>query len=155
MRSRTRSMLSDTKNTSSHTLPACYRATSTAELQKYFDDHAIQSNLNGWLNELVKLKPAAPYAWLASRIRASEADTPIASTTPTVTAEIAAAELVVPLCKAWGYCNSFRSSNGVDTPPPATSAKSTGNAKATGCTKVVLNIEAAGPNGVLLVIRKG
>jgi hypothetical protein len=102
----------------------------------------------------VKLKPAAPYAWLASRIRAGEAGTPNASTTPALTAEVAAAELAAPQCNAWGYCSSFRSSPDVVATPASVSAKTTGNGKAAGSTEVVLSIEAAGSNGVLLVIRK-
>lgn len=101
--------------------------------------------LNGWLNELVKVKPATPYAWLAARIRAGEAMGPVTSTTPALT-PAASADITAPLTKAWSYCSSFRGGGAAVAPAPG--------GRAAGGTEVVLTIEAAGPKGVMLVIRK-
>merc|ERR1712127_177186 len=48
-------------------------AATRQELQDYLGAHKIQERLNDWLNEMVKERPAAPYAWLATRMRGGSA----------------------------------------------------------------------------------
>jgi len=115
-------------------------APSVEALQQYFDEHAIQANLNTWLNELVQHKPAAPYAWLASRIRARKPKQP-APSTPVLSREVAAAEIVAPLAKRWMYCDAFRG--------PAAPAANGGSASADDSLKV--SIEAVGSRLVVKV----
>ena len=44
-----------------------------AQLEAYFAEHQIQAKLHGYLNELVQVRPVAPYGWLARRMHADGA----------------------------------------------------------------------------------
>ena len=131
-------------------------AASTEELKAYFDQHSIQPRLNEWLNELVKARPSAPFAWLATRMRAAEpAATVAAAVTVPAVSPAAGAEIATSLTAKWQCCEAFRTppSAGATAKPAAAAAPSKASSKASS-KGVVLTIEPGGKSSVLLCIRR-
>lgn len=99
---------------------------------------------------------------MAARIRAGDAAALATSTMPALHAAAAAAEIGAPIAKAWGYCSDFREAGAATSSASTVTGEATAKAgsvstgKATGKVgsgEVTLSIDAAGPTGVLLVIR--
>merc|ERR1711920_274701 len=127
-------------------------ASSVEELQAYFAQHAIQERLNDMLNQLVQVRPAAPYSWLAARMRGTGPNPTPADTCPLLSKDIGAEELGLCLANKWNFCQAFSSvatlegsSDEANVSQPAPPAGTGG---------VNLSIEPGGNSSVLLVIRK-
>uniref|UniRef100_A0A7S0P197 Uncharacterized protein n=1 Tax=Calcidiscus leptoporus TaxID=127549 RepID=A0A7S0P197_9EUKA len=123
-------------------------AATVEELQAYFAQHAIQERLNDMLNQLVQVRPAAPYAWLAARVRGAGSikGDALVDTCPLLPKEVGADELGARLAKTWNFCQAFSASASATVSQPAPSAAAKGG--------VTLSIEAGGKDSVLLTIRK-
>ena len=108
------------------------------QLEAYFQEHSISEKLNTLLNEMVQVRPSAPYGWLARRIRLDDCGhTPAVGTVPLL-AKPVGTTVGCELEKQWGYCLGLQ---GIAA--PASRATPTG---------VQLTIETSG-KGVLLCIR--
>jgi hypothetical protein len=117
------------------------------KLEKYFADHQIQDKLNGMLNELVQVRPSAPFGWLARRMRRDGSGQAPAGTVPLLKPEIGSA-MGRDLEKQWGFTLGLQNDAPSAPPKGGASAK---QARA-GANGVQLTIETAG-QGVLLCIR--
>ena len=84
------------------------RAATKQELQDYLSRHKIEERLNGWLNEIAKERPEAPYAWLARRMRgeAPKAAVP-QSTQPALDSKLAAGALA-DVTRDWSYVLGYQ-----------------------------------------------
>merc|ERR1711920_497237 len=122
-------------------------AATIEELQAYFAQHAVQERLNEMLNQLVQVRPAAPYAWLAARMRATGTGSgdALVDTYPVLSKDTGANELGKRLTSTWNFCQAFSSSASAPVSQPDPPAAK-GN--------VTLSIEPGGKDRVLLTIRK-
>ena len=122
------------------------RAATKQELQDYLSRHKIEERLNGWLNEIAKERPEAPYAWLARRMRgeAPKATEP-QSTQPALDPKAAAGALA-DVTRAWTYVLGYQ---GVGDGAPAP-ARAQEYIKAP---ELALTIEPAPGSSLLLAIR--
>uniref|UniRef100_A0A7S4ESJ2 Uncharacterized protein n=1 Tax=Chrysotila carterae TaxID=13221 RepID=A0A7S4ESJ2_CHRCT len=125
------------------------RAGSIDELENYFRQHQIQDRLNVLMNELVKARPAAPYAWLKAQLTeaAPASCATSAETVPQLPASVGMTEIGARFASSWGYCQAF--SGGTS----CASETQTQVAPAAGKSGIILSIEPAGKHSVLLAIR--
>ena len=119
-------------------------------LKKYFEEHAIQDKLNDMLNDMVQVRPNAPFGWLAKRMRAGgPRHTASAGTVPAGLGAAAKSAMGSELEKQWGFVLGLQATGSGVGPAAGPTA---GAPKAGSATDVLLTIEAAG-DGVLLCIR--
>ena len=136
-----------------HASCGCRPAT-TAELQSYFAQHKVETNLNEWLNELVIKRPSAPYAWLATRMREKAPSDPT-GTMPLLDKAVAERVLGAPLMKAWTAAAAFcGTAPAAATPATTAAAPATSARAAPQATGISLSIESTGRQSVILSIRK-
>ena len=105
------------------------RAATRQELQDYLGAHKIQERLNDWLNEMVKERPAAPYAWLATRMRgeATGALGPQSSVPEMKSA--AAQEAFGDLSRQWSYLMAYQGVSQISEAARTASAAPSGTAE--------------------------
>ena len=111
------------------------------KIESYFHEHQISEKMNTMLNEMVQVRPTAPYSWLARRMRLDDSGHMPAVGTVPLLAKAAADGLGSELQKQWAFCLGLQ---GIATPALSQSAG--------GASAVQLTIESDGP-GVLLAIR--
>ena len=122
------------------------RAATRQELQDYLGAHKIQERLNDWLNEMVKERPAAPYAWLATRMRGGSALGP-QSSVPELKSP-AAKEAFGDLSRSWDYVMAYQGISQVSQGASAASAAPSGPGE------LLLSIEpSSGSSPLVLAIR--
>ena len=123
-------------------------AAEKGKLEAYLTEHQIQDNLSVMLNEMARLRPNAPYGWLARRMRKDAlGHSPAVGTIPVLPAAAKGA-IGGDLEKRWGFVLGLQGQASV----PAPAAKSAAKPQSTGASNVQLTIEAFG-DGVLLAIR--
>ena len=126
------------------------RAATRQELQDYLGAHKIQEQLNEWLNEMVKERPAAPYAWLATRMRggASSAHSP-QSTVPAM-GSAAGQEAFGDISRSWSYLMAYQ---GVSQTSQAPAGVRTASVAPSGPGQLLLSIEPSLGSSLVLAIR--
>ncbi len=124
-------------------------------LEAYFAEHCIQEKLNTMLNEMVQVRPHAPYGWLAKRIRRDTyGHSPAVGTLP-VLPPASKSEFCSGLEKTWGFVLGLqaRGGSGASAAPAAGAAGGARARPPTASTGVQLSIEPS-TKGVLLCIRE-
>ena len=125
------------------------RAATRQELQDYLGAHKIQERLNDWLNEMVKERPAAPYAWLATRMRSGSAGALGPQSSVPELKSPAAKEAFGDLSRSWDYLMAYQ---GIS--PGASQGASAASAAPSGPGELLLSIEpSAGTSPLVLAIR--
>ena len=125
------------------------RAATRQELQDYLGAHKIQERLNDWLNEMVKERPAAPYAWLATRMRSGSAGALGPQSSVPELKSPAAKEAFGDLSRSWDYLMAYQ---GIS--PGASQGASPASAAPSGPGELLLSIEpSAGTSPLVLAIR--
>ena len=125
------------------------RAATRQELQDYLGAHKIQERLNDWLNEMVKERPAAPYAWLATRMRGGAAGALGPQSSVPELKSPAAKEAFGDLSRSWDYLMAYQ---GIS--PGASQGASAASAAPSGPGELLLSIEpSAGTSPLVLAIR--
>lgn len=123
------------------------RAATKQELQDYLSRHKIEERLNGWLNEIAKERPEAPYAWLARRMRGEAPKaTEQQSTQPALDSKVGAGALA-DVTRAWSYVLGYQ---GVSDGASAVASAPQEYIKAP---ELLLTIEPAPGSSLLLAIR--
>ena len=113
-------------------------------LKAYFLEHAIQDKLNNILNEMVQLRPSAPYSWLAKRMRSESCGYAAVGSVPVSLGGAAKDVLGGELEKQWHFAMAHQglgseATSAAQVPKPGTD--------------VLLTIDPAGDK-VLLSIRE-
>ena len=124
------------------------RAATRQELQDYLGAHKIQERLNDWLNEMVKERPAAPYAWLATRMRGGSAGALGPQSSVPELKSPAAKEAFSDLSRSWDYVMAYQGISQVSQGASAASAAPSGPGE------LLLSIEpSSGSSPLVLAIR--
>ena len=124
------------------------RAATRQELQDYLGAHKIQERLNDWLNEMVKERPAAPYAWLATRMRGGSAGALGPQSSVPELKSPAAKEAFGDLSRSWDYLMAYQ---GIS---QASQGASAASAAPSGPGELLLSIEpSSGSSPLVLAIR--
>ena len=124
------------------------RAATRQELQDYLGAHKIQERLNDWLNEMVKERPAAPYAWLATRMRGGAAGALGPQSSVPELKSPAAKEAFGDLSRSWDYLMAYQ---GI---AQASQGASAASAAPSGPGELLLSIEpSSGSSPLVLAIR--
>ena len=124
------------------------RAATRQELQDYLGAHKIQERLNDWLNEMVKERPAAPYAWLATRMRGGSAGALGPQSSVPELKSPAAKEAFGDFSRSWDYLMAYQGISQVSQGASAASAAPSGPGE------LLLSIEpSSGSSPLVLAIR--